>query len=247
VEAAARGQEVFFNAWGGDPNRNAYIEWAAGEVLDRHGVTVTHVKLADTGEAVARVVAERAAGRDEVGAVDLIWINGPNFASMKAQNLLFGPWAEDLPNWAYVDVSGKPTVQIDFTIPTQGFEAPWGMAQIVFYHDSARLPDPPRDMAGLGKWAAANPGRFAYPMPPDFLGLTFLKQAAVALIEDPAILQAPVDETRYHEQSAPLWAWLGRSFSLCVRASGALVSTSTIRRIPTVIGLPGGAAKGFRA
>jgi putative thiamine transport system substrate-binding protein len=208
VEAAARGQEVFFNAWGGDPNRNAYIEWAAGEVLDRHGVTVTHVKLADTGEAVARVVAERAAGRDEVGAVDLIWINGPNFASRKAQGLLFGPWAENLPNWAYVDVVGKPTVQNDFTIPTQGFEAPWGMAQIVFYHDSARLPDPPRDMAGLGDWAAANPGRFAYPMPPDFLGLTFLKQAAVALIEDPAILQAPVDETRYHEQSAPLWAWL---------------------------------------
>lgn len=208
VEAEARGQEVFFNAWGGDPRRNAYIDWAAREMLDRYGVIVSQVKLADTGEAVARVVAERAAGRDEGGSVDLIWINGPNFAAMKRQDLLFGPWAESLPNWRYVDVAGKPTVRSDFTIPTEGFESPWGMAQIVFYHDTARLPDPPRGMAALGTWAAANPGRFAYPMPPDFLGLTFLKQAAVALIADPEALRMPVDEARYPELSTPLWTWL---------------------------------------
>ena len=210
VEAAARGQQVWFHAWGGDPRRNDYIAWAADEVEARYGVTVTQVKLADTGEAVARVAAEKAAGRDAGGAVDLVWINGPNFAAMKEGGLLFGPWAEALPNWRHVDVAGKPTVVNDFTVPTEGLEAPWGMAQIVFYHDTARLPNPPRSIAALGTWAAAHPGRFTYPQPPDFLGLTFLKQAAFALVPDTAALQEPVDEARYAELTRPLWAWLDR-------------------------------------
>lgn len=204
----ADGQHVYFHAWGGDPRRNAFIDWAGDTVSSRHGVQVTQVKLSDTSEAVAHVVAERAAGRDAGGAVDLIWINGPNFAAMKDQGLLFGPWAEDLPNWRYVDVEGKPTVRSDFTVPTEGLEAPWGMAQIVFYHDTARLPDPPTSIAALGDWAARNPGSFTYPQPPDFLGLTFLKQAAIALVADADALQSPVDEASYTTLSDPLWAWM---------------------------------------
>ncbi len=210
VRAEAEGQTVHFHAWGGDPRRNAFIAWVGGRVAEDHGIELVHVKLSDTAEAVSRVVAERAAGRDAGGAVDLIWINGPNFASMKAQGLLFGPFAEALPNWRFVDVAGKPTVVNDFTVPTEGFEAPWGMAQIVFYHDAARLPEPPRSIAALADWAAANPGRFSYPQPPDFLGLTFLKQALHALTPDPALLQAPASDALYAEATAPLWAWLDR-------------------------------------
>lgn len=208
VLAKASGQEVFFHAWGGDPRRNDYISWAAGLVAERYGVTVNHVKLSDTAEAVSRVVAEKGAGRNKGGSVDLIWINGPNFASMKSQDLLYGPWAEELPNWQYVDVAGKPTVQNDFTVPTEGLEAPWGMAQVVFYSDAKRLPEPPNSIEKLGEWAAENPGRFSYPQPPDFLGLTFLKQAVSALMPDPAVLQQPVDEVDYDALSEPLWSWL---------------------------------------
>lgn len=208
VETAARGETVYFHAWAGDPRRNDFIAWAASQVEARYGVRVVHVKLSDTGEAVARVVAERAAGRDAGGAVDLVWINGPNFAAMKAQDLLFGPWAESMPNWVYVDVAGKPGVRSDFTVATDGFEAPWGMAQVVFYHDSARLADPPRTMQALADWAAANPGRFTFPQPPDFLGATFLKQAAIALIDDPEALAQPVESVDYPTLTAPLWDWL---------------------------------------
>ena len=55
-------------------------------------------QLADTAEAVTRVLAEKTAGRDDGGSIDLIWINGENFASMKEQDLLFGPFVSDLPN-----------------------------------------------------------------------------------------------------------------------------------------------------
>ncbi|WP_424933907.1 ABC transporter substrate-binding protein [Amaricoccus macauensis] len=227
VLEAAQGQEVYFHAWGGDPRRNDYISWAAEEVEDRYGVRVTQVKLADTGEAVARVAAEKAAGRDEGGAVDLIWINGPNFAAMKREGLLFGPWAEDLPNWKFVDVEGKPTVVNDFTVPTDGYEAPWGMAQIIFYHDTERLAEPPRSIAALGDWAAENPGRFAYPQPPDFLGVSFLKQAAVELVTEPEALQQPVDRTAYDAMTAPLWDWLDALQPNLWRSGRAYPATGT--------------------
>jgi putative thiamine transport system substrate-binding protein len=79
----------------------------------------------------------------------------------------------------------------------------------VFYHDSARLPEPPRSIAALLDWAQANPGRFAYPAPPDYLGSTFLKQVLHALMPDPAVLAQPAPQgTAFAAATAPLWAWL---------------------------------------
>ncbi len=208
VLAEAEGQTVYFNAWGGSTATNDFIAWAGAQVKDRYGVTVEHVKLSDTADAVSRVLAEKTAGQDQGGAVDLIWINGANFAAMKENDLLFGPWAEDLPNWKYVDVEGKPAVVNDFTVPTEGFESPWAMAQVVFYHDTARLPEPPKTIAGLLDWAKANPGRFTFPQPPDFLGTTFLKQALYGLVDDPSVLQKPVDAVDYAAITAPLWSFL---------------------------------------
>jgi putative thiamine transport system substrate-binding protein len=119
----------------------AYIDWAGSTLKERYGVNVVHVKLDDTANAVAKVLAEKAAGKNEGGSVDLIWINGENFASMKRQELLMSPdWTTGLPNWAYVDHENKPTILTDFTIPTDGLESPWGGAKLVFFHDSARTP-----------------------------------------------------------------------------------------------------------
>ena len=61
VLAQAKGQEVFFHAWGGDPKINAFIAWVGEQAAARYGVTLTHVKLAATSDAVARVQAEQAA------------------------------------------------------------------------------------------------------------------------------------------------------------------------------------------
>ncbi len=208
VLAEAKGQTVYWNAWGGDPKINEFIASVGDEALARYGVTLEQVKLASTTDAVARVVAEKQSGQDKDGAVDLIWINGENFAAMKVEGLLFGPFAENLPNWALVDVVGKPATRMDFTQPTMGLESPWAMAQLVFEHDSARLLEPPRSAAALLDWARANPGRFTYPQPPDYLGTTFLKQVLYGVLADPSVLQKPVDAASYDAVTAPLWAWL---------------------------------------
>jgi putative thiamine transport system substrate-binding protein len=210
VVARARGQTVYFNAWGGSERINDYVGWVAGRVAAEYDIRLEHVKLADTADAVARVLAEKAAGRTSGGSVDLIWINGENFAAMKAQSLLFGPFAEALPNDSFVDSIGKPSTRVDFTVPVDGLEVPWGMAQIVFLYDTARVREPPRDMAALLVWAEAHPGRFTYPAPPDFTGSTFLKQALYGLTPDAARLQQPATDADFAAATAPLWPWLDR-------------------------------------
>lgn len=211
VKQQARGQTVYFNAWGGSENINAYIDWAGKELKQRFGVDVVHVKLNDTANAVTKVLAEKAAGKNEGGSVDLIWINGENFASMKRQELLMSPdWTTALPNWAYVDHETKPTILTDFTIPTDGLESPWGGAKLVFFHDSARTPSDgvPKSSAELLEWATRNPGRFSYPQPPDFIGSSFLKQVLSEVITDKTKLGQPVDEASFDEDAAPLFAYL---------------------------------------
>ena len=207
VLAEAQGQTVYWNAWGGSTTTNDFIAWVGDRVAEDYGVTLEHVKLTDTSDAVTRVLSEKEAGEDADGAIDMIWINGTNFAAMKAAGLLYGPYAEHLPNWAYVDVDGK-TVQADFTLPTEGYESPWAMAQVVFIYDTADLPEPLGNMQAILDWSSTNPGRFTYPQPPDFLGTTFLKQALVDLLDDPSVLQGPATDDNYAEVTAPLWTYL---------------------------------------
>ncbi len=208
ILAEAKGQTVYWHAWGGDPKINDFIAHIGAQALERHGVTLEHVKLSSTADAVARVVAERDAGQTTGGAVDMIWINGENFAAMKSQGLLFGPFAGSLPNWPLVDTTGKPATVTDFTLPTEGYESPWAMAQFVFEYDSAKLPTPPKTLAALADWVKANPGRFTYPQPPDYLGTTFLKQVLYGTLADPALMQAPLDAATADATLAPLWAFL---------------------------------------
>lgn len=207
LERAARGQTVYFNAWAGSERVNAYLQWAAGEVDTRFGVKLEHVKLGDTAELVKRVRAEKQAGRTRDGSADMAWINGENFLAMKREGLLFGPFAEALPNFALVDVTGKPTTRIDFSEPVEGYEAAWGMAQFTFYGDGKRVPQPPQSLGELMGFAQRHPGRFTYPKPPNFHGTTFLKQVLLEAAADrqPFQARAPADTAAL---LAPLWRTL---------------------------------------
>ena len=51
---AAHGPTVYFNAWAGSERINAYLQWAATELMQTYGAKLEHVK---------RIRAERAAGK----------------------------------------------------------------------------------------------------------------------------------------------------------------------------------------
>ena len=217
TEKSGENQDVYFHAWGGDPQINAYIQWAAKVVDDTYNINLIHVKLSDTSEAVSRVLAEKSANNDTQGSVDLIWINGANFASMSENSLLLKNWANTLPNLTLTDPKNNPTVTYDFGIPTNGMESPWGQASLTFYYDSLAIDRPPTTLSELASWAQQNLGRFGYPKPPDFLGMSFLKYALVMLHEQNdaktgtklrAELDKPVSEQNKDIVLNALWDFL---------------------------------------
>ena len=207
VERTGRGQSVAWNAWAGDDRTNAFIAWVVERMKMLHDVNVQHVRLRDTSETVARIVAEKAGGRVSNGSVDLVWINGPNFLAMKQQGLLFGPVLDALPHAGLIDRVGKPTTMTDFSVPVDGYEVPWRMSQLVFVYDTAKLADPPRSMAALLAWSALNPGRLTHPTVRNFLGATFLKQALLEFVPDPATLQDAASDANFGPTTERLWTW----------------------------------------
>jgi putative thiamine transport system substrate-binding protein len=230
IEAAAKGQTVYMNAWAGSERINAYLQWAITELAQRWSVKLEHVKITDTAEAVKRVRAEKSAGRSSDGTVDLVWINGENFLAMKKEGLLFGPWSEQLPSYAAVDTTGKPTTRIDFSEPVEGMEAPWGMAQLTFYADSTRVPKPPTSVAELLEWAKKTPGRFTYPKPPAFHGTTFVKQVMIETAADRKPFYAPYSADAFAAATAPLWAALDALHPLLWKEGKQFPANNTVMR-----------------
>lgn len=208
IVASAEGQTVYFNGWGGSEVINRYISWAGDQVKQRYGVTVKHVKVADIGDVVSRILAEKSGGRTSGGSVDLMWINGENFHSMKNNGLLLSPYTQLFPNYRLVDTENKVSTLFDFTVPVNNQESPWGMAQLVFLYDSEVVAAPPGSMVELLDFSKKYKGRFTYPAPPDFYGTTFLKQALLELTEDTDALYSPVEKSNFEHTTAALWRFL---------------------------------------
>ncbi|MBQ0676512.1 ABC transporter substrate-binding protein [Klebsiella aerogenes] len=215
ISQQARGQTVWFNAWGGDPAVNRYLDWVSAEVKRDYAVDLRIVHIADAADAVKRIQTEARAGRSRGGSIDLLWVNGENFRTLKQANLLRSDWAEKLPNWRYVDTR-KP-VREDFSIATDGAESPWGSAQLTFIARRSQLAEPPDSAQALLAFATAHPGSVTYPRPPDFTGTAFLEQLLVALTDRPEALCQPPQETNFAAVTAPLWAYLDRLHPLLWR------------------------------
>lgn len=208
IEQEARGQTVWFNAWGGDPAVNRYLDWVSAEVKRDYAIDLRVVHIADAADTVKRIQTEAKAGRTAGGSVDLLWANGENFRTLKEHGLLRTGWAERLPNWRYVDTQ-KP-VREDFSIPVEGAESPWGSAQLTFIARRTQTPEPPQSPQALLAFARQYPGTVTYPRPPDFTGTALLEQLLIALTAEPAALKFPPQDETFAKVTAPLWRYLDR-------------------------------------
>ncbi len=170
--------------YGGDDRVNRYVDDVVAPAALKLGVRIKRVPIIDTADALQRVVAERRAGKTSGGAVDLIWINGENFADGKQAELWRSDWATRLPNARrYLDQS-DPAIRRDFQVPVDGQESPWQKAAFVYAYDSAKTPAPPENLDALLSYAKAHPGRVTYPAPPDFTGSAFVRQVVQAKGQD---------------------------------------------------------------
>ncbi|MGB0101674.1 MAG: ABC transporter substrate-binding protein [Nocardioides sp.] len=203
ILAEADGQSVDLWMYGGDDRGNAYVDDVLAPAAADLGVTLRRVPVADTKDALRRVLAERAAGADD-GSVDLVWVNGDNFATGREAGAWWCGWSDDLPHMAYV-AEDDALVTEDFGVAVDGCEAPWHKAQFAFVYDEARVADPPDTLAGLLDWAEANPGRFTYPAPPDFTGSVFVRQALYSVSDGSEEVPATYDAAAYDDLTPELW------------------------------------------
>ena len=82
IVETAKGGEVNWFLWGGADHINQYVTEYVGGVL----------------KAVNTVLSEKESGVNDKGTVDMIWINGENFKTMKQGDMAWCGYLDKLPN-----------------------------------------------------------------------------------------------------------------------------------------------------
>ena len=170
----AKGSTVTFYGWGGDEDLNSWLDDVfAPEMKEKYDITMERVPM-DIDQVLSQLSGEIQAGKED-GSIDMIWINGENFKSAKENNMLYGSFLEKLPNTKkYLDLNSDEN-KYDFGYEIEGYEAPYGKAQLVFMHDSAITSNVPKNTEELLEFAKANKGKVTYPALPDFTGSAFVR------------------------------------------------------------------------
>lgn len=174
LKDAAKGSTVTFYGWGGDELLNKWLDDVFAPIMkEKYDITMERVPM-DIDQILSQLSGEIQADEEE-GSIDMIWINGENFRSAKENNMLYGPFVDKLPNFReYVDTKSED-VTLDFAFPIEGYEAPYGKAQMVLIADTAVTPDLPKNTDELMEFVKENKGKVTYPALPDFTGSVFVR------------------------------------------------------------------------
>jgi len=208
VTAAATGTTVNWFMWGGSDTINSHVDQQiGGALLELYGVTLNRIPIENTADAVNKVLNEKTAGVAHGGSIDLIWINGENFRTLKEAGLLYGPITDLLPNNQYVNWD-DPAVAYDFGTAVDGYESPWASFQWVMEYNSDTVENPPRTFDELQQWVEANPGLFTYPAPPNHVGSAFIRSLFYWVAGDSAPFLEEFDQAVYDEYAPQVWAYL---------------------------------------
>ncbi len=206
--------------WGGNDLVNKYIdEYVATNVKEMYGITLNRVPM-NAPDFVSKVFNEKKNGIEE-GTIDILWINAENFRTLKDFDALYGPFTDVLPNWQMYFDKNIGAIEYDSGIATDGMEALWGSAQLVYTYDSAVVQNPPLSYAEILDYAKNNQGKMTYPNPTeDFVGSGFVRNAYFELTdadfnkeytyEEFVSLSAPVIE--YFKELHPYLWQEGKAF-----------------------------------
>lgn len=206
IVAQANGGEVHFGMWSGDEVRNRYYQSkVAAVVKQQYGVTLRFVPTSEVADIVNKLLNEKGAGKNYGGTIDLVWINGENFRTAKQGGVLWGPFAEQLPNIKHFAAEARTR---DFGTPVEGYEAPYQRAQFVLAYDTARVASPPRSLEALRDWIKSHPGRFTYLAPPDFTGSAFIRHILLRELKRDAAFDGKFDEELYQRAAPATIAYL---------------------------------------
>lgn len=174
MKEAAKGTTVTFYGWGGDEKLNQWLDDIFAPLMEeKYDIKMERVPM-DIDQVLSQLSGEIQAG-EESGSIDMIWINGENFQSAKENKMLYGPFADKLPNFNQYINQESEDVQFDFAYPIEGYEVPYGKAQVVMLADTAVTPEIPQNAKELENFVKQYPGKVTYPALPDFTGSAFVR------------------------------------------------------------------------
>lgn len=204
----AKGSTVTFYGWGGDENLNEWLDNEFAPVMkEKYDITMERVPM-DIEQVLSQLSGEIEGGEED-GSIDMIWINGENFQSAKENNMLYGPFTDKLPNFNdYVDAESED-VTLDFAYPIEGYEAPYGKAQVVMIADTAVTPDLPTSAEALEEFVKKYPGKVTYPALPDFTGSAFVRNIIYEICGYEQFLDMEADKETVREAVEPAMEYLG--------------------------------------
>lgn len=180
--AEAKGKEVSFYGWGGDENLNNWLDNYYAPILkEKYDITLKRVPM-NIEDILSQLTGElEASGKSPAnidngsGIIDMVWINGENFATAAENGMLLDYYAWKAPNLEkYMDPSSDK-VNYDFAYPVMGREIPYGEAQLVMYGDSSVDSNFPKNTDEFMEFAKRNKGKVTYPALPDFTGSAFVR------------------------------------------------------------------------
>ena len=203
----AKGSTVTFYGWGGDENLNEWLDNEFAPVMkEKYDITMERVPM-DIEQVLSQLSGEIEGGEED-GSIDMIWINGENFQSSKENNMLYGPFTDKLPNFNdYVDAESED-VTLDFAYPIEGYEAPYGKAQVVMIADTAVTPDLPTSAEALEEFVKKYPGKVTYPALPDFTGSAFVRNIIYEICGYEQFLDMEADKETVREAVEPAMEYL---------------------------------------
>lgn len=204
---AAEGTTVTFYGWGGDEKLNDWLDNKFAPVMkEKYDITMERVPM-DIDQVLSQLSGEIEGGEED-GSIDMIWINGENFQSAKENNMLYGPFTDKLPNFNdYVDAESED-VTLDFAYPVEGYEAPYGKAQVVMIADTAVTPDVPKNAEALEEFVKKYPGKVTYPALPDFTGSAFVRNIIYEICGYEQFLDMEADKETVREAVEPAMEYL---------------------------------------
>ncbi|MCK5041438.1 MAG: ABC transporter substrate-binding protein [Sphingomonadales bacterium] len=206
IEQSADGTTVQMLTWMGDAAINNYMtNYVAPTLLERYDIKLEMASVAGP-RIVSFIMAEREAGKT-VSEADMVWMAGRTSYQLRQLGELYGPFTDKLPSSQYINYQ-DPYIGWDYEIPLTGLQAPWGMGQFLLISDSARVANPPRNMAELEAWVKSNPGRFT--LDAGFTTLAFLKALLVEVAGGRDVFSGGFHQDVYLEHSQKVWNYLNR-------------------------------------
>lgn len=209
LKEAAKGSTVTFYGWGGDEKLNEWLDDVfAPRMKDKYDITMERVPM-DIDQILSQLSGELQAGEED-GSIDMIWINGENFQSAKENHMLYGPFTDKLPNFNdYIDTESED-VTLDFAYPIEGYEAPYGKAQMVLVGDTAVTSEFPKSADELLEYVKKYPGKVTYPALPDFTGSVFVRNIIYEICGYEQFLNMESDKETVKEAVEPAMEYLRR-------------------------------------